>query len=58
MRRVFDEKTTYIVDAFYEGLLLHRRMTPIPYTDELIALAVARATPPSRYVGPGPKASA
>lgn len=52
MGRLFDEQTTYILDAFYEGLLLHRRMTPHLYSDELVAAAVERLTPPSSYIGP------
>lgn len=49
----FDDPTVHIIDAFYEGLLLHRRMTPELYSDEVIALAVERMTPPASYIGPG-----
>lgn len=52
MGKAFDDETAHILDAFYEGLLLHRRMVPAEHNDELIAEAVKRLTPPSGYIGP------
>ncbi|WP_257162687.1 TetR/AcrR family transcriptional regulator [Corynebacterium cystitidis] len=51
--RYFDEETTYVLDALYEGMLLHRRMKLGQYPDELVYKAVTRLTPPHTYIGPG-----
>ncbi|MDR7329081.1 TetR/AcrR family transcriptional regulator [Corynebacterium guangdongense] len=53
MRRHFDDDTTFILDALYEGILLHRTMRLGEYTDERIALAVENITPPKSYIGGG-----
>lgn len=47
----FDADTTFVIDALYEGILLHRSMHLGEYSDERIALAVERLTPPEAYVG-------
>lgn len=52
MLRYFTQDTVYIIDALYEGLLLHRRMNLGEYTDDLIASAVEQLTPPEKYIGP------
>ncbi|MCZ9309024.1 TetR/AcrR family transcriptional regulator [Corynebacterium uberis] len=49
----FDADTTLVIDALYEGLLLHRSMEIGDHPRELIATAIARLTPPQSYVGPG-----
>lgn len=51
--RYFDEDTTYVLDALYEGMLLHRRMNLGHYPDELVYTAVTRLTPAHTYIGPG-----
>ncbi|WIM72605.1 hypothetical protein QP028_01120 [Corynebacterium suedekumii] len=53
IREHFDAETTYLLDAFYEGVLLHRSMHLGEYPDESIALAVQRLTPPASYLGRG-----
>lgn len=53
IREHFDAETTYLLDAFYEGVLLHRSMHLGEYSDESIALAVQRLTPPASYLGRG-----
>lgn len=52
MLRYFTQDSVYIIDALYEGLLLHRRMNLGEYTDDLITAAVESLTPPEKYIGP------
>ncbi|WKD59293.1 TetR/AcrR family transcriptional regulator [Corynebacterium caspium] len=52
MARYFDEDTTFILDALYEGVLLHRTMKLGEYNDDRIARAVERLTPAESYIGP------
>lgn len=52
MGRFFDADTTFILDALYEGVLLHRTMRLGEYSDDRLAQAVERLTPPEVYVGP------
>lgn len=47
----FDADTTFVIDALYEGILLHRSMHLGEYSDDRIALAVERLTPPEAYIG-------
>ncbi|WP_295627628.1 TetR/AcrR family transcriptional regulator [uncultured Corynebacterium sp.] len=47
----FDADTTFVIDALYEGILLHRSMRLGEYSDGRIALAVERLTPPETYLG-------
>lgn len=53
MGQFFDAHTTYLLDAFYEGLLLHRSMSLGEFTEDRINLAITRLTPPESYIGPG-----
>lgn len=52
LREHFDDETTFLIDALYEGLLLHRSMRLGEYSDDRVALAVERLIPPESYCGP------
>lgn len=51
IREHFDDETSHLLDAFYQGILLHLSMCLGDYSDESLSLAVERLTPPSSYVG-------
>ena len=52
MAEYYDIDTVFLLDALYEGILLHRSMKLGEYPDERIAIAVERLTPPESYIGP------
>lgn len=49
MATYFDEDTTFILDAFYEGVILHRSMRLGEYADDRIRTAIERLTPPESF---------
>lgn len=50
LSRYFDQSTTYILDAFYQGIILHRALNSVQHPVELIELAVERMTPPHTFI--------
>lgn len=50
MARYFDQSTVYILDAFYQGIILHRALNSVQHPVELIELAVERMTPPHTFI--------
>lgn len=53
MRHYFDEETTNILDALYQGMLLHKGMRLSDYNYQAIETAVLRLTPESSFVAEG-----
>ncbi len=51
--RYFDSETTFILDALYEGLILHRAMHIGDYNTELLEETVHRITPPESFIFAG-----
>lgn len=50
--RFFDPQTTLMIDAFYEGLLVHRFFETESHGTAWLTRAVERLTPPESFLGP------
>lgn len=53
LQRYFDEDTAVIIDALYEGMLLHRGMRLGGLSEGHLAMAVERLIPPESFRGKG-----